>query len=384
MSPELRLIFATIDVFLSRHPLLLFQIVANVIHSKTLTYEGIVYLLAAAFSDSMWYRFKVNHIDADSLRDVVKFLLQYKDCTVRKLPPLNQVIGYELAKKVSATSIGRRLRVREIRVFAESALQGLSSSRDAAKRVHIYVIERASSSAAKPSSMVTFSFRVGGLIFLPDEPSRLRGVGAFIFYHELGHLSALGNYYGRVAKTASYSFTCVSAWAAVQTPFEKPYLAALTVFSLFFHLWLPACFFRFGVLAKWHEEVCADTFALNCLSENEIRRIAPWLRQHPMLDENLNASLNEARQDFLKKNILRLEGGGKEVAEPRWPVIPRSHWVGLGLIPLYAAVFTRPITQFSWTVALMMTGMLSTPALLKFSQACFYRRRLHRLLDRSI
>jgi hypothetical protein len=339
-------IWPFVDVTLQRYPLAFFELIVLLRHGQILSVNGFIFFCTAAGCDRMWRQYLRMYVERLYLNNIIKFLNEYPDCNLELLPKLPVMVGEGIAQRVTKIWQGYTHRHSEIRILIDQRLFGDVPQERILDNIFIFKMVRARPGADKPGSYVTLPRLNGGIIFLPDYPTVFRGSARYYFLHELGHLSALGNYFGRMGTEGVRSFAYVSYLLVAQTNHgsEAKY------------------FLFYRTASKFHEEVCADCFGLDSIDASEIQQISKYLKSSKMTDQNLPDEINMKRKEMFNQNLER-RLVGLTCEYPNWIPLPIPTMIGLILLGCYAIFFIRPLAEnddynFGLAVALTMVSMI--------------------------
>ena len=173
-------------------------------------------------------------------------------------------------------------------------------------RFKIYCVKRGSSTIL-PNQFVTYEFlgdSFPSYIFIRDEPNKITPIGRFFLFHEVGHT-------GR--QIVSLKADVLFGWktfylaiylATINIQFNPLPLCILAGYIIFLYVLRPP-FIRSLHYQSYYEEISADRYALNCLSNSDQLSLANYIERSGQLPFDLSISndLNNERSKQLKQDL---------------------------------------------------------------------------------
>lgn len=181
------------------------------------------------------------------------------------------------------------------------------------ENIHILVVKKSPSNVV-PKQLTTYSIPFDkAYIFVRDEPERIKGVGKFFIYHEIGH----------------------TLYTAARHKIRIVYSNKTFLFFLFWSLWFVDWHYQSFLIAvafvltsitmlrEWNrrinksnleDEMWADIFAISSLPDKDRIRVSRYFSRYPFPpDSRMDEQQNTLRVNNL---TLNLERASKDDVEP--------------------------------------------------------------------
>ncbi|MBD2214772.1 hypothetical protein H6G27_33735 [Nostoc linckia FACHB-104] len=175
------------------------------------------------------------------------------------------------------------------------------------EEIQILVVKKGASGVC-PSQLATYTVPFdNSYIFVRDEPDKIKGVGKFFVYHEVGHtLYTTTRHKLRlvISNKTFFFFLFWSLWTVIWT-FQSILVAVCLVLTSITMLreWKR----RFNA-SRLEDEMWADIFAISALSDEDRIRVARFFLRYPLPpDPDLDKQQNSLRFEHLNQNLALAE-----------------------------------------------------------------------------
>ena len=149
---------------------------------------------------------------------------------------------------------------------------------------------------------------IPSLIFVRDEPEKVKPLGRFFIYHEVGHASWQNNVARRFSEIGWKFFILPVFWAIINLKAGIFSYALLGIYILLLVFAYPTFKFVLPRFTKPIDEAGADLFSVSCLSNDEREKLINYLSEAGKLpnDPLLTSGQNSDRYSLLMSHLEQM------------------------------------------------------------------------------
>jgi len=335
----------TSPTFFYHHPIVLYQSVVIVCHP---TLSSLLLLIVGTTTSLLFTSFLVQFYNYARIGSVsAGFLKQYPDCVYKR---------YRVSDYLPTDVLEAAKNLTFLNIFPYNRF-GLKNKID--DFIKIYTVKLGSKVRDCPQQFASYPPPVLGYgrayIFIRDEPEKIRTVGKFFIYHEVGHTLMLATFPMLRIVLGSKTFLFFGLWAGLTLTWKIETLMLALAFTLVLITLSKEWQRRSDQLGRW-EEVAADGFAIQSLNKDERERVDSFFQKYPFNDQSMSVFENQFRNALFHYNI-RLANEERLDYFESIPLekLPFETSASLVLITLLGFFSKAPSVIFSMKIFLFVT-----------------------------
>lgn len=266
-------------------PILLFQIVVCLLYPSAITLSLIVigFLCNFMFGGFLSYQ----KIFVARINILAGYLTKFKDCNY-------EPYDFQAFIKKNVT-IAQKIKNKLGSKYAFHSLEDFS------RFTEVFMVKKGATKTV-PKQIATYHTYPSSYIFLRSDPSNGDFLTRFVLFHEIGHTLFKSNYLKTTFWIANKAMFVFLFWICFFLEFNRQsiYLLFLLLISV---LALSQELLSRRQMVQVSDEIEADNFALECLSENERCQLIDFFHQTRFIqDDSMSKESNFIREKFFFSN----------------------------------------------------------------------------------
>jgi hypothetical protein len=300
MLKKLQYWLIKLECYFRIRPVTFFQLFAF-LFSRDFTTSGLIALYGAYSIGDSLVEALIRKYDVKTLQKLLAFIDQYTDCVYEPIN-LEEIMGSDFVNLLGKRSVSYETVKDGWRTRINEWIYGKKLYNKASIDTKIFIM-KPKKGEVSPNSPTTFPLRLGGYVFLLDDPKNLKSTAKFIFLHELGHLSMEGNLPVIHSHIGNLPYYLVAFYAIFQL---NTSILAVFLWAVYFVLCKSFLKFSWQIFSEYADalhEIQADFFAFQHMEDEDRKKAASFLKTHSVLDKKLIPPFDEFRNKILQDNI---------------------------------------------------------------------------------